>query len=94
MLLRVALGGACKPMERFTEGIRCRWLWGDVDHLVWMLKTPRAVRRMHPGLPGRLGALGRFLVPWRPGDRFEVLSLTDPRPFFRESSNWIQHLLR
>ena len=67
MLLGVTMGEAREPMRGFTEGVRCRWLWGDVDHLLWILRTPRAVRAAHPDLPGRLGALGRFLVPWRPG---------------------------
>jgi len=90
MLLRAALGEACEPVLGFTEGVRSRWLWGDVDHLLWMLKTPQKVRAVHPDLPGRLGAICRFLVPWRPGDRFEVLRLTDPRPFLRESVNWFR----
>lgn len=92
MLLCVALGEACEPARGFTEGVRCRWLWGDVDHLLWMLKTPRTDLRAHPNLPGRLAALGRFLIPWRPGDHFEVLRLTDPGPFLRETANWFRDL--
>ncbi len=92
MLLRVTLGEACEPMLGFTEGVRCRWLWGDVDHLLAMLRMPGSDRVAHPGLPGRLGALGRFLIPWRPGDHFEVLRWDDLRPFGRETANWVADL--
>ena len=92
MLVGAALGERQETVDAFREGVRCRWLWGDVDHLLWMLKTPRAVRAAHPDLPGRLGALARFLLPWRPGDRFEVLRPTDLGPFFRESANWFRDL--
>jgi predicted ATP-grasp superfamily ATP-dependent carboligase len=91
-LVEAALGRPRADVGTFREGIRCRWLWGDVDHLLWMLRTPRGVRAAHPELPGRLRALARFLIPWRPGDRFEVLRLRDPGPFLRESANWFRSL--
>ena len=90
ILVAAALGEPRPAIGAFREGIRCRWLWGDVDHLIWMLRAPRHIRVAHPDLPGRLGALARFLVPWRPGDRFEVLRTTDPGPFLRESANWFR----
>lgn len=92
LLVDAALGRPPVDVGTFREGIRCRWLWGDVDHLLWILRTPRRIRAAHPDLPGRLGALGRFLVPWRPGDRLEVLRLGDPGPFLRESVNWFRAL--
>lgn len=92
-LVEAALGAPRAEVGSFREGIRCRWLWGDVDHLLWMLKTPRRVRAAHPDLPGRLGALGRFLIPWKPGDRFEVLRPGDPGPFLRETASWFRSLL-
>lgn len=91
-LVEAALGAPRTEVGRFREGIRCRWLWGEVDHLLWMLRTPTRVRVSHPELPGRLGALARFLVPWKPGDRFEVLRLRDPGPFLRETANWFRSL--
>ena len=92
ILVAAALGEPIPALPPFREGIRCRWLWGDVDHLIWMLRTPGRVRAAHPDLPGRLGALARFLVPWRPGDRFEVLRASDPGPFLRETANWFGSL--
>jgi hypothetical protein len=82
--------GAPAPYEL---GVRSRWLWGDVDHLLWILTAPRGYRDRNPDLPGRLRALGRFLLPWTPGQRLEVLRLDDPRPFLRESATWFRSLI-
>jgi len=73
-------------------GLRSRWLWGDVDHLIGILRAPRGYRALNPELPSRLGAVLRFLVPGRPGDRFEVLDVRDPRPFLRETVQWFAAL--
>lgn len=92
LLVDRAMGGAVSPTEDYREGIRSRWLWGDVDHLLAMLRRGRTYRRTHPELPGAMGALGRFLIPWRPGDRFEVLRPGDPAPFVRETAAWFGSL--
>jgi hypothetical protein len=34
--------------------------------------------------------VARFLLLWRPGDRNEILRLSDPRPFFRETADWFR----
>jgi predicted ATP-grasp superfamily ATP-dependent carboligase len=89
LLVESTLGADVEPVRAYRTGVRCRWLWGDVDHLLWILRAPRGYRSLHPSLPGRLRALGRFLVPWRPGERCDVLRLDDPRPFLRESVQWL-----
>ncbi len=73
-------------------GIRSRWLLGDLDHLIAVLRAPRTIRQEHPEIPGKVQAIMRFLVPWRPGDRFEVLRPTDPGPFLREVVEWLRAL--
>lgn len=92
LLLRSVLGEHVEPVTSYHTGLRSRWLWGDVDHLVGMLRAPRGLREAHPELPSRAGALARFLMPWRPGDRFEVLRLSDPAPFLRESVEWVRNV--
>lgn len=74
-------------------GIRTRWFWGDVDHLLWILRAPAGYRAIHPHLPSRIGAIARFMVPWRPGLRYEVLRPSDPFPFVRESRQWFAQIL-
>ncbi len=92
LLLDLAEGREVPHALEPTRHVRSRWLWGDVDHLIWMLRHGRRARAADTTLPGPLGALGRFLMPWRPGDRFEVLRLTDPAPFLRESIQWFSDL--
>jgi predicted ATP-grasp superfamily ATP-dependent carboligase len=92
MLVRLALDEDVDPPSGYELGVRSRWLWGDFDHLLAVLRTPRWYRDAHPTFPSRGAALAKFLVPWRPGDRFEILRLTDLLPFFRESIQWIRSL--
>jgi predicted ATP-grasp superfamily ATP-dependent carboligase len=92
LLVQLSLGEECAGVSSYRTGVRSRWLWGDFDHLLWLLRASKARRRMDPTLPGRLRAVGRFLVPWRPGDRLEVLRAGDPGPFLRESARWFSGL--
>ncbi|MCH7565458.1 MAG: ATP-grasp domain-containing protein, partial [Gemmatimonadetes bacterium] len=92
ILVRLACGEAVEPPASYRPGIRSRWLWGELDHLLWILRAPRGYRSGNSDLPSRLGALARFLVPWRPGDRLEVLRFSDPKPFLRESAAWFRAL--
>ena len=92
ILVRLACGEAVEPPASYRPGIRSRWLWGELDHLMWILRAPWGYRRGNSDLPSRLGALSSFLVPWRPGDHLEVLRFSDPRPFFRESAAWFRAL--
>jgi predicted ATP-grasp superfamily ATP-dependent carboligase len=93
LLVDSTLGVELEPVRAYRTGVRSRWLWGDVDHLLWILRAPRGYRSLHASLPGRLQALGRFLVPWRPGERSDVLRIDDPRPFLRESVQWLADVL-
>ncbi len=92
LLVRLASGESVEPPEGYRLGLRSRWLWGELDHLLWILRAPRGYRRGNSDLPSRLRAIARFLVPWRPGDRLEVLRFSDPKPFLRESAAWFRAL--
>jgi predicted ATP-grasp superfamily ATP-dependent carboligase len=88
LLLDAALGRPQAPVLTWKLGVRSRWWWGDVDQLLARLRHSAARLNLPPGEPGRLGALARFLLLWRPGDRNEILRLDDPRPFLRETADW------
>lgn len=92
LLLEAAAGRfpAC-PVEG-RPGVRLRWLLGDLDHLLIRLRGPERDLSLPPDAPGRLLTLARFLVPWRPGDRWEILRPSDPRPFLREIALWTKNL--
>jgi predicted ATP-grasp superfamily ATP-dependent carboligase len=88
LLLRAALGDFPRPVLEYRTGVRCRWWWGDVDHLLACVKGGAVAGAQ----PGRVRALVEFLKLWRPGDRSEVLRVSDPHPFLRESALWLRAL--
>jgi predicted ATP-grasp superfamily ATP-dependent carboligase len=92
LLVELATGREVEPVLSYRTGIRSRWFWGEVDHLIACLRTGHSVRGALPDFPGRVRTLLRFLVPWLPGDRYEVLRFTDARPFLRESIQWFRAL--
>lgn len=88
LLVRAARGERIEPVAEYRVGVRSRWLWGDVDHLLARLRgtVPSYLRA---DLPPRWRSVLDFLR-WRPGDRCEVLRLRDPKPFLRESAAWLR----
>lgn len=92
LLVAAARGKAPGPVTGYQKGVRLRWLWGDVDHLIARMKGAAPGDDEEEEDPGRLQALRDFLK-WRPGDRLEVLRPADPLPFFRETANWFRNAL-
>ncbi|MGH7665051.1 MAG: ATP-grasp domain-containing protein [Gemmatimonadaceae bacterium] len=90
LLVSAALGGRCTPVRAYRVGVRSRWWWGDVDHLLTTLRRSRKTLGLAPGAPGRVRTLLAFLILWRPGDRNEVLRLDDPLPFVVETLDWLR----
>ena len=90
LLVKLALGEPVAPVTSYRTGIRSRWWWGDVDHLLARLLRSDARLSLPPGSPGKLATLASFAVPWRPGDRNEIFRWNDPRPFFWETMQWLQ----
>jgi hypothetical protein len=90
-----ALLVACALGERparpgYRVGVRNRWWWGDVDHVLARLCNGSAELGLPPDAPSRWQAVRAFLQVWRPGDRNEVLRWSDPLPFVRETIDWIR----
>ena len=88
VLLLEAAAGRPRPVTGYRTGVRLRWWWGDVDHLITRFRArPRALH-MPPGSPGRWEVLRDFLR-WRRGQRWDELRFDDPWPFVRASMAWI-----
>lgn len=85
LLVRAVLGEKAASPPVWREGVRLRWEWGDMDHvLLRMLRSKRRLR-LPSEAPSRLGAVRAFLTH-RPGsDRLEMLRMSDPMPFFAET---------
>ncbi len=90
LLVSRALGKPIAPVTTYRAGVRSRWWWGDVDQLLIRLRRSDEANNLPPGAPTRWQALGRFLHVWRPGDRNEVLRVSDLRPFLRETVTWFR----
>jgi len=89
LLVGCALGD--KPVcSGYRVGLRNRWWWGDVDHLLARLRRSAVELGLPPDAPSRGQVVRDFLHVWRPGDRSEILRLTDPMPFLRETLDWLR----
>jgi predicted ATP-grasp superfamily ATP-dependent carboligase len=94
LLLAAESGKPVEPVTQFRVGTRLRWWWGDVDHLLALCRMSRQGRDTL-GRRFTVGkAFARLLRPPRSRDRLEVLRLDDPRPFLRESVQWVAAALR
>jgi predicted ATP-grasp superfamily ATP-dependent carboligase len=87
LLVACALGERrARPVYRV--GVRNRWWWGDVDHLLARLRRSRVELALPPEAPSRWQVVREFVRLWRPRERNEVLRLHDPWPFARETVDW------
>ncbi len=89
LMLEAASGGGPAPVLEYATGVRSRWWWGDVDHLLARMRRSDRYLALPPHSPSRWQALADFLRLWRPGDRNEILRAGDPLPFVRETIDWL-----
>jgi predicted ATP-grasp superfamily ATP-dependent carboligase len=88
LLIQMLEGKTLPPVAGYRTGVRSRWFWGDVDALL-MLLLKRAERdRLPPAQRGRLRAMVEFLKWQGPDCHFEVLRLSDIKPWLLESWRW------
>jgi carbamoylphosphate synthase large subunit len=87
LLLRAACGEGAAPVTRYEIGIRSRWEWGEVDHLLARMRRSADDLALPPGAAGRGTSLLNF-VRWRARDRSEIFRLRDPLPLLRETAEW------
>lgn len=85
LLVACASGETVSGPEKYKVGIRSKWEWGEIDYILARLRRTDEQLSLPPGSLSRLkGVLGP-LIPWLPGDRLEVLRVSDPAPFVRET---------
>jgi len=89
LLVRCALGEPGRGPERYRVGLRERWWWGEVDHLLARLRRSTASLALPPGAPGRGRAVLDFLRSAISGAPDLVFRVRDPMPFLHESARWI-----
>ena len=88
-LLVAAASGEAMTSSSYRVGTRSRWWWGDVDHLLARWRKDAATLALPANAPSRWRATLDFLTFWHPHDHNEVFRLRDPRPFLRETIEWL-----
>jgi len=94
LLYRLARGEKIEPAQPYRVGVRSRWLLGDLDHLIIMLRHSSG----HPDLPARRPgpfaksrAVLNFLNPF--AGKQEVFRWHDIKPAFIELTKYIGKLM-
>ena len=88
LLIAAAMGERPTPRRTYRLGVRNRWWWGDVDHVLARLRHSDEALGLPPGSPGRARAVLDFLR-WRATDHNEIFAWSDPGPFLHETRRWL-----
>lgn len=89
LLVAAALGRVPAPVHTYRTGVRSRWWFGDLDHLLTRLRRSDAELALPPGSSGRIRTSLDFMLTSLTRSRNEVLRLADPAPAAREALDWI-----
>ncbi|HUX88512.1 MAG TPA: ATP-grasp domain-containing protein, partial [Chloroflexota bacterium] len=90
LLVDAALGRPPSSPPTWLPGVRMRWWWGEVDHVIACLRHSELAEA---SAGARLAVLRTFLFPGR-GTRNEVLRRHDPMPALRETIDWFASIRR
>lgn len=91
LLVAAATGEKPRPVHAYRTGVRSRWFWGDVDHLLARFRHSTERLALPAGAPGRMRVATDFVAScFRRSDRNEVLRVADPLPALREASDWLR----
>lgn len=90
LLVQAATGDRPPSVHHYREGVRSRWWWGDVDHLIARLRRTPEELALPSGEPGRGRAVWDFIRSSDPRTKNEVFRLTDLRPALRETLDWFR----
>lgn len=92
LLVDAALGRPASP-PAYRAGVRLRWWWGDVNHVLARIRHSADRLSLPPDAPSRRRLIREFLA-WRRVDHNETLRLDDPRPFLVDTMQWVAARLR
>jgi predicted ATP-grasp superfamily ATP-dependent carboligase len=89
LLVGRAMGRDGRGPAQWKVGVRGRWYWGDVDHLITRLYRSDASLALPPDAPGRTRVIWDFITASLRRDPDQVFRWTDPAPFLLESARWL-----
>ena len=83
-------GSCASTAPAYRVGVRSRWLWGQVDHLIGRIPS-RARGPVPPDTISVARAIGDIVLgPFRSRDYEEVLRWNDMAPFVEETLRWVR----
>ena len=95
LLFRLAKGENIEYFGEYTVGLRSRWEFGDLDHLLIRLFKKTSDLNLPLGHPTRAVLLKNYMLDFfRPTITNEIFQLGDTKPFFHEAGRYIKHLFR
>jgi len=92
LLYKMAIGDDIEVPEAYHVGVKSRWLLGDLDHLLTRLFRKDQELNLPKGFPSKIKTLLQFLKFYEPRLHYEILSLSDPRPFIYELRQYLAQL--
>jgi len=87
LLTQLALGDTPAPVTTWTPGVRSRWFWGDIDHLIARVRR-RVDARGNETTRVLWPAVRDVLLAPNQRREEEIFRTNDPRPFLLETRNW------
>jgi predicted ATP-grasp superfamily ATP-dependent carboligase len=90
LLISTAIDGTIPSRPSPTIGVRNRWWWGDVDHLLARLRRSAEELGLPANAPSRWATIVNFIRSSGPANRDQILRMDDPRPAFRETLDWLR----
>lgn len=93
LLYRLAAGENVAPQLSYTPHVRSRWLLGDLDYLMTVVRHQERVRRLAPAEASRLRACVNFLKFYQPRTKNEIWHWDDLAPAWFELKTYVRDLL-
>jgi hypothetical protein len=92
LLVDAALNRAPAPVEAYRVGMRARWWWGEVDHVLARARRSASALALPAGqpVPSPLALAVDVLRAPLSGVRGDVFQWRDPKPALRETLDWLR----
>lgn len=90
LAVQLAHGEAPAATPAYREGVRSRWLFGDLDHLLLRLRRTARELQLPGAAPGRASAVWQFLTCAGRDLHYEIERIDDPGPAVFELYEYVR----
>lgn len=78
--------------DKYKIGVKTRWLWGDIDLLLMLLFKNKHQLHLPSGYKSRWRMILDILIPFGRNLHYEVLRISDIKPWLFESKTWVKEV--